>query len=301
MKANQASFLWLQLSVLSITEHATATIRGRKMTPPQPSTVESAPSPADDEWVHVPTLEDIFFKMGGSAARHNGGMVDFWRHRALQVHAIVKAAWSDRRRRRFVKVFVIGAAGSFIFSFIFGLICSRVVERLHTVQFDPYAVLLIDQGTDLVGIRRAYRRLSITYHPDKISPPDHSSYNRMVMAYHVLTADESCRDDYTQAHCWADFSAEATCVDACGGRGRCGCEIWKPPVHAVARLALTMCARFGLASTATSWRLAAECAGRSNHDDYDSIRGFKKQGMSMVDVLSRDDPVPKPDVLYYLR
>ena len=246
------------------------------MTPPprEPSTAEST---ADDAWVHVPSLEDICFKLA-SAANRDSGITNSRRH----MHAA----------RRCIKHCFIGVCVSFIFSFVLRFGLSGVVNRLHVVQFDPYAVLGIDHGTDLLGIRRAYRRHSLRYHPDKISPPNHSGFNKAAMAYHVLETDESCREDHTQAVCWAGFSTEQSCVDTCG----CGCEIRSPGT--VARLALTLCARLGLVTITTSWRVVEQCAARCN---FEPVRGFRKRGMSMIEALSHErDSMPNPDVLSYL-
>jgi DnaJ-class molecular chaperone len=42
------------------------------------------------------------------------------------------------------------------------------LEKLRTA--DPYALFAVDRGADLSAIKRAYRTMVMTYHPDKADP-----------------------------------------------------------------------------------------------------------------------------------
>ena len=180
------------------------------MTPRRPDATAAFASPEnDDDWVRVPTRgQDIISKMT-SAAKYNGGIVDSRRHGAARAHAIaldVKAAWLVHRRNvvLFLMSFCIGVILSDIIRFI---VSSAPLLRIRmlAVGFDPYSVLGIDHGTDPTGIKKAFRRLSLIYHPEKNT--DWEGFEKISMAYHVLTADESCLDDWSQALCWAEFSS----------------------------------------------------------------------------------------------
>eukprot|EP00522_Entomoneis_paludosa_P013725 CAMPEP_0172443100 /NCGR_PEP_ID=MMETSP1065-20121228/3404_1 /TAXON_ID=265537 /ORGANISM="Amphiprora paludosa, Strain CCMP125" /LENGTH=641 /DNA_ID=CAMNT_0013193201 /DNA_START=200 /DNA_END=2125 /DNA_ORIENTATION=+ len=64
-------------------------------------------------------------------------------------------------------------------------------------SFDPYSILEIDHGADNKAIKKAYRKLSLIYHPDK-NPGDRAAEAKFVMvskAYTALT-DETARENY---------------------------------------------------------------------------------------------------------
>ncbi|KAL7573592.1 hypothetical protein ACA910_008727 [Epithemia clementina (nom. ined.)] len=64
-------------------------------------------------------------------------------------------------------------------------------------SFDPYKILEIDLGADNKAIKKAYRKLSLLYHPDK-NPGDRAAEAKFVMvskAYEALT-DETARENY---------------------------------------------------------------------------------------------------------
>jgi len=52
---------------------------------------------------------------------------------------------------------------------------------------DLYAVLGIDAGADLPTIKRAYRRLVFSIHPDVGAAPDRKRYLEIHEAYEILT------------------------------------------------------------------------------------------------------------------
>lgn len=57
-------------------------------------------------------------------------------------------------------------------------------------EFDPYAELEIDRGATTPEIRRAYRKLSMIYHPDK-ETGDSVRFMRITKAHAALTDDEA--------------------------------------------------------------------------------------------------------------
>ena len=64
-------------------------------------------------------------------------------------------------------------------------------------SFDPYQILEIDIGSDTKVIKKAYRKLSLLYHPDK-NPGDRAAEAKFVMvskAYETLT-DETARENF---------------------------------------------------------------------------------------------------------
>jgi translocation protein SEC63 len=63
-------------------------------------------------------------------------------------------------------------------------------------SFDPFAILEIDSGSDTKVIKKAYRSLSLKYHPDK-NPGDRAAEAKFMMvskAYEALTDEEAKRN-----------------------------------------------------------------------------------------------------------
>jgi len=59
-------------------------------------------------------------------------------------------------------------------------------------KFDPYEILEIEQGSDDKVIKKAYRRLTVKYHPDK-NPDDPKATAKFILiakAYECLTDEK---------------------------------------------------------------------------------------------------------------
>ena len=64
-------------------------------------------------------------------------------------------------------------------------------------SFDPFVILEIDSGSDSKAIKKAFRSLSLKYHPDK-NPGDRVAEAKFMMvakAYEALT-DETAKQNY---------------------------------------------------------------------------------------------------------
>uniref|UniRef100_A0A915ACS8 J domain-containing protein n=1 Tax=Parascaris univalens TaxID=6257 RepID=A0A915ACS8_PARUN len=62
------------------------------------------------------------------------------------------------------------------------------IEQDHT-EYDPYAILGLDQGAAVSQVKKRYRELSKTMHPDKGGDP--VQFDRIAKAYQALTDEES--------------------------------------------------------------------------------------------------------------
>ena len=85
-----------------------------------------------------------------------------------------------------------------ILAFIaFAYLISLVRNDGEVNRFDPYQILGIEMGTPAADIKRAYRKLSLQYHPDK-NPGNKEAeeiFMKVAKAYEALT-DETSRENY---------------------------------------------------------------------------------------------------------
>ena len=84
-----------------------------------------------------------------------------------------------------------------------------MVDGLH--YEDPYKVLGVDRTASSEDIKRAFRRLALTHHPDKNKTMDDSQFKKINAAYQILIDPQKRKlYDYTQTEIGAqDFDIRA--------------------------------------------------------------------------------------------
>eukprot|EP00527_Entomoneis_sp_CCMP2396_P009911 CAMPEP_0198138912 /NCGR_PEP_ID=MMETSP1443-20131203/2287_1 /TAXON_ID=186043 /ORGANISM="Entomoneis sp., Strain CCMP2396" /LENGTH=661 /DNA_ID=CAMNT_0043800869 /DNA_START=245 /DNA_END=2230 /DNA_ORIENTATION=- len=106
---------------------------------------------------------------------------------------IERQGWTKMKSSSFVTNTVITVLLTALFVFL----VISVSQDGQVNSFDPFSILEIDLGADNKVIKKAYRRLSLIYHPDK-NPGDRAAEAKFVMvskAYEALT-DETARENY---------------------------------------------------------------------------------------------------------
>jgi len=88
-------------------------------------------------------------------------------------------------KRTFVKVIIV--TGWVLLAFLAFKVSQFDYEN---ASFDPYDILNVPIGTSEKVIKKAYRRLSLIYHPDK-ETGDEKKFMKLTKAYQALTDDES--------------------------------------------------------------------------------------------------------------
>jgi translocation protein SEC63 len=89
--------------------------------------------------------------------------------------------------------FLIHSIITAVLSLVFVWLVISVSTNGEVQTFDPFAILEVDSGADAKAIKRAYRQLSLQYHPDK-KPGDRAAEAKFMMiskAYEALTDEES--------------------------------------------------------------------------------------------------------------
>jgi translocation protein SEC63 len=93
--------------------------------------------------------------------------------------------------------FLTNLAITVLLSIVFILLLLTVMQDGEVNTFDPYAILGIDTGSDSKTIKKAYRKLSLMYHPDK-NPDDRVAEAKFMIvakAYEALT-DEAAKENF---------------------------------------------------------------------------------------------------------
>lgn len=80
----------------------------------------------------------------------------------------------------------------FIIAWIIFALLAYKVSQIHIEyqEYDPYAELGLDVGATKEQIKRAYKKLSLKYHPDK-PEGDHKKFMKIAKAYTALTDEET--------------------------------------------------------------------------------------------------------------
>ncbi|KAK3097244.1 hypothetical protein FSP39_007997 [Pinctada imbricata] len=74
---------------------------------------------------------------------------------------------------------------------IFIMLAYKVSKiQLDYVEYDPYVELGLDRGATQAQIKKAYRKLSLVFHPDKKDTGDPKKFMRIAKAYAALTDEE---------------------------------------------------------------------------------------------------------------
>ncbi len=82
---------------------------------------------------------------------------------------------------------------------------------------DYYKILQIDRNASETEIKKAYRELALKYHPDRTSNAlDHSHFNEINEAYHVLVKQKS-REDYNLTYDYRRYGKSGSSTDYYGG------------------------------------------------------------------------------------
>lgn len=93
--------------------------------------------------------------------------------------------------------FLINLGITIALTLVFVWLLVSVSQDGEVNSFDPFSILEIDSGADTKVIKKAYRSLSLKYHPDK-NPGNREAEAKFMMvskAYEALT-DEASRDNY---------------------------------------------------------------------------------------------------------
>lgn len=91
------------------------------------------------------------------------------------------------------KTFLYNFIITIAFTILFVVLLLNVTEDGEVNSFDPFTILEIDSGADAKIIKKAYRSLSLKYHPDK-NPGNRVAEAKFMMvskAYESLTNDEA--------------------------------------------------------------------------------------------------------------
>ena len=95
------------------------------------------------------------------------------------------------------KGFMINLGITIVLTMVFLWLAVSVSTNGEVNSFDPFTILEIDSTADLKQIKKAFRSLSLKYHPDK-NPGDRAAEARFMMvskAYEALT-DEQARENW---------------------------------------------------------------------------------------------------------
>ena len=97
----------------------------------------------------------------------------------------------------FTRPFLINVVCTILATALFAWLLSNVVHDGEVNSFDPFSILGIDSGADAKTIKKAFRTLSLQFHPDK-NPGDRVAETKFMMvakAYEALT-DETAKENY---------------------------------------------------------------------------------------------------------
>lgn len=93
--------------------------------------------------------------------------------------------------------FLINLGITVFFTILFVWLAVSVSTDGEVNSFDPFSILEIDSGADMKAIKRAYRDMSLKYHPDKNpnNPAAEAKFMMVAKAYEALT-DETAKANW---------------------------------------------------------------------------------------------------------
>ncbi|XP_053390331.1 translocation protein SEC63 homolog, partial [Mercenaria mercenaria] len=95
-----------------------------------------------------------------------------------------KTSWVKTRRRLVQFLLIFGWVIFFLLAYKVSMI------QVDYTEYDPFQILQIDRGASDREIKKAYRKLSLQYHPDK-ETGDSKMFMKVAKAYAALTDEES--------------------------------------------------------------------------------------------------------------
>ncbi|XP_061192090.1 translocation protein SEC63 homolog [Saccostrea echinata] len=103
----------------------------------------------------------------------------------IKRHQLKSSTKWNRMKEKVLKVV-------FIIAWIIFALLAYKVSQIHIEyqEYDPYAELGLDVGATKEEIKKAYKKLSLKYHPDKPTG-DHKKFMKIAKAYTALTDEET--------------------------------------------------------------------------------------------------------------
>jgi len=85
--------------------------------------------------------------------------------------------------------FIVNTCVTILLTIVFVLLLNSIKEHGEVISFDPYQILEIDQGSEVKAIKKAFRGLSLKWHPDKNknNPAAEAKFMLINKAYEALT------------------------------------------------------------------------------------------------------------------
>lgn len=96
------------------------------------------------------------------------------------------------------QAFLINLALTVVFTALFVYLLYNVSQGDGELNsFDPFSILEVDSGADLKAIKKAYKKMSLMYHPDKNpnNPAAEAKFMMVAKAYEALT-DPEAKENY---------------------------------------------------------------------------------------------------------
>ena len=134
----------------------------------------------------------LAFLCGPSSADGTAARTALEREKALKLRSRL-SGYARLRRWPFLANLALLVVASAIFLYLISL----VISDGEVSTFDPYHILGVEHGAAVAEIKRAYRKLSLKYHPDKNvgSKVAEEMFMKVAKAYEALT-DETSKENY---------------------------------------------------------------------------------------------------------